>query len=43
MQMVLAVVTEDQMGVLTFDVTRPENKVLPTKIKRTKPKSFGPG
>ena len=42
-QMVLAAITEDQMGVLTFDVTRPENKALPTKIKRTKPKGFGPG
>lgn len=42
-QMVLAVVTEDKMGVLTFDVTRPENKALPTKIKRAKPKGFGPG
>ena len=42
-QMVLAVMTEDKMDVLTFDVTRPENKALPTKIKRTKPKGFGPG
>ena len=42
-QMVLAVMTEEQMGVLTFDVTGPENKALPTKIKRTKPKGFGPG
>lgn len=42
-QMVLAVMTEDKMDVLTFDVTRPENKALPTKIKRAKPRGFGPG
>ncbi len=40
--MVLAVVSEDQMGVLTFDATRPENKALPTKVKRTKPLGFKP-
>ncbi len=42
-QMVLAVVSEDQMDVLTFNVTRPENKALSSKIKRTKPKGFGLG
>ncbi len=40
-QMVLAVVTEDQMGVFTFDITRPKNKALPTQIKRAKPRGFG--
>jgi hypothetical protein len=42
-QMVLAVVTEDKMGVLTFDVHRPENKPLPTKTKRSRPRGFGQG
>lgn len=40
-QMVLAVVTEDQMGVFTFEITRPKNKALPTQIKRAKPRGFG--
>jgi len=40
-QMVLAVMSDDKMGVFTFDVTRPKNKALPTQIKRAKPRGFG--
>lgn len=39
-QMIMAVISEDTMGVLTIDVTRPEGKAIPTRRQRPKPKGF---
>jgi len=40
-QMVMAVISDDTMGALTIDVTRPADKALPINRQRPKPKGFG--
>ena len=40
-QMVMAVITNDQMGAFTVDAPRPESKRLPVRRRRPKVKGFG--
>ena len=40
-QMVIAVITEDQMSAFTVEVQRPESKRLPIQKRRPKVKGFG--
>jgi len=40
-QIVMAVISNDAMGTLTIDVTRPADKALPINRQRRKPKGIG--